>query len=350
MAVDLSKLVVKKKISIEDLNGKIVAIDAYNVFYQFLSTIRQQDGMPLVDSNGNITSHLSGLFYRTIELLDNGVKPIYVFDGIPSILKERTIQARIKRREDAYKAWKSAVDEGRIEEAKGFAQASTRITKDIIASGKELLDAMGIGYINAPSEGEAQASFMCKNGLVDIAVSQDYDTMLFGAPIVGRNITISGRRKLPKKNIYINVEPELMYFNDTLEALQINHDQLIWIGLMLGTDFNDGIKGIGPKNALKIAKNSKSINELTSFIKNKYNAEFELDINEVIDLFKKPEVKQLDKIEIDALINIKPSSEKIIDIMCNQHGFDMQRVEKYVNKIIDIKGSPKQRNINNWFE
>ena len=350
MAVDLSKLVVKKKISIEDLNGKIVAIDAYNVFYQFLSTIRQQDGMPLVDSNGNITSHLSGLFYRTIELLDNGVKPIYVFDGIPSILKERTIQARIKRREDAYKAWKSAVDEGRIEEAKGFAQASTRITKDIIASGKELLDAMGVGYINAPSEGEAQASFMCKNGLVDIAVSQDYYTMLFGAPIVGRNITISGRRKLPKKNIYINVEPELMYFNDTLEALQINHDQLIWIGLMLGTDFNDGIKGIGPKNALKIAKNSKSINELTSFIKNKYNAEFELDINEVIDLFKKPEVKQLDKIEIDALINIKPSSEKIIDIMCNQHGFDMQRVEKYVNKIIDIKGSPKQRNINNWFE
>ena len=350
MAVDLSKLVVKKKISIEELNGKIVAIDAYNVFYQFLSTIRQQDGMPLMDSNGNVTSHLSGLFYRTIELLDNGVKPIYVFDGIPSILKERTIQARIKRRDDAYKAWKSAVDEGRIEEAKGFAQASTRITKDIIASGKELLDAMGIGHINAPSEGEAQASYMCKNSLVDVAVSQDYDTMLFGAPIVGRNITISGRRKLPKKNIYINVEPELMYFNDTLETLQINHDQLIWIGLMLGTDFNDGIKGIGPKNALKIAKNSKSVNELISFIKSRYNAEFELDINEVIDLFKNPEVAPLDKIEIDALINIKPSAEKIIDIMCNQHGFDRQRVEKYAEKIIEIKGSPKQRNINSWFE
>ena len=174
--------------------------------------------------------------------------------------------------------------------------------------------------------------------------------MLFGAPIVGRNITISGRRKLPKKNIYINVEPELMYFNDTLETLQINHDQLIWIGLMLGTDFNDGIKGIGPKNALKIAKNSKSVNELISFIKSRYNAEFELDINEVIDLFKNPEVAPLDKIEIDALINIKPSAEKIIDIMCNQHGFDRQRVEKYAEKIIEIKGSPKQRNINSWFE
>ena len=267
MAVDLSKLVVKKKISLDELNGKIVAIDAYNVLYQFLSTIRQQDGMPLMDSNGNITSHLSGLFYRTVELLDSGVKPIYVFDGIPSILKERTIQARIKRREDAYRAWKSAVEDGRMEEAKGFAQASTRITKDIIASSKALLDAMGIGYINAPSEGEAQASYMCRKGLVDVTVSQDYDTMLFGAPIVGRNITISGRRKLPKRNIYINVEPELMYFNDTLESLQINHDQLIWIGLMLGTDFNDGIKGIGPKNALKIAKNSKSIDDMISFTK-----------------------------------------------------------------------------------
>ena len=102
MAVDLSKIASKKKISLDELRGKTVAIDAYNMVYQFLSIIRQPDGKPLEDANGNVTSQLSGLFYRTIDMMEKGIRPIYVFDGIPSMLKQKTITSRMRRREEAY--------------------------------------------------------------------------------------------------------------------------------------------------------------------------------------------------------------------------------------------------------
>jgi flap endonuclease 1 (EC 3.1.-.-) len=243
MSVDLSKLISRRRIELAELNGKTVAIDAYNVLYQFLSIIRQPDGSLLMDSKGRVTSHLSGLFYRTIDIIGYGIKPIYVFDGLPSVLKQKTIEARMTRRNDAYKAWESAREAGNLEGARVHAQASSRVDRSIVESSKKLLDYMGVAYINAPSEGEGQASYMCKKGQVDAVGSQDYDTLLFGARNVVRNLTLSGRRKLPKKNVYVNVEPELVNLEDTLNALGISNRQLVWIGIMLGTDFNDGIEG-----------------------------------------------------------------------------------------------------------
>lgn len=349
MSVDLSKLIVKRKITLDQLNNKTIAIDAYNVLYQFLTIIRQPDGSPLVDSKGNVTSHLSGLFYRTIDLVSNGIKPIYVFDGIPSILKQKTIESRMKRRNDALEAWETAKKEGRMEEAQHYAVASTRINKQIVASAKELLDCMGIYHISAPSEGEAQASIMCKQKTVDAAGSQDYDTLLFGAPLVARNITISGRRKLPSKNVFVNIEPELVELKETLNSLGIKQEQLIWIGLMLGTDFNEGIKGIGPKTAMKIVKSSKSITDIKNYIKEKYKTEFELDPQEVIDLFEKPEVKEIKMEEVEKGLKLKPNKEKLISFMCDEHGFDGDRITKYADKLIDFKGSSRQQSIGSWF-
>lgn len=350
MAVDLSTLVSKRKITLEELNDRSIAIDAYNVLYQFLSIIRGPDGTPLTDSHGNVTSHLSGLFYRTIELLGYGVKPIYVFDGIPSMLKQKTIEARMKRKDEATAAWKQAVEKGDMESARMHAQGTTRMTKEIVNSSKELLTLMGIPHINAPSEGEAQASHMCKKGLVYAAGSQDYDTMLFGSPRVVRNLTISGRRKLPRKDIYVTVEPEIMTFKDTLDTLGLNQKQLIWIGMMLGTDYNDGVKGVGPKTALKIAKASSKLNDMVAYVKEKYKAEFEVDPVELENMFLEPEVSEISSEELEKMSEARPDAKKLVSFMCTDHDFSEERVAKYAEKLVGAQSASKQSTIGKWMK
>jgi flap endonuclease-1 len=349
MAVDLSKLVSKRTISLDELHGKSVAIDAYNVLYQFLSIIRQPDGTPLMDSSGNVTSHLSGLFYRTIELVDRGITPIYVFDGVPSLLKKRTIEARMRRRQEASAAWKEAVAEGDMERARSNAQASTRIDRNIVESAKTLLGLIGIPFITAPSEGEAQASYMCGKGLVYATGSQDYDTLLFGSTLVVRNLTLSGRRKLPMRNVYIKVEPELVSLEDTLSALGITRDKLIWIGLMLGTDFNEGIKGIGPKTALKIAKASSSVGDMRRFITEKFKDDFKEDADEVIVLFREPETNEISQDEMKKLALVQPDVSGTIEFMCREHGFGEERIRKFLEVLGKAKMSAGQKSINKWF-
>ncbi len=345
MSVDLGKLVVRRKITLSELNGRVVGIGAYNVLYQFLSIIRGPDGTPLKDFKGNVTSHLSGLFYRTIDLIDNGIKPVYVFDGIPSMLKQKTVEARMNRREEAYQAWQQAKEAGELEEAKRYAQQSTRINKYIIESAKELLGYMGVAHINAPSEGEAQACDMCKKGLAYSVASQDYDTLLFAAPRIVRNMTLSGRRKLPRKNVYINIEPEMVELQTTLKSLGLSQRQLIWVGILLGTDFNDGIKGVGPITAVKIAKSAKSLSDVERCVKEKYNQEFELDVKEVEDLFTNPEVSEIDQKSLDKEIGGLPDRTKLVKFMCDEHDFSHERIEKFSEKLWEKRISLKQHRL-----
>ncbi|HVC58722.1 MAG TPA: flap endonuclease-1 [Candidatus Acidoferrales bacterium] len=350
MAVDLSKLITKRKLEFEELKGKTVAIDAFNVLYQFLSIIRQPDGTPLMDSHGNVTSHLSGLFYRTIEILGYGIKPVYVFDGIPSMMKQKTIEARMRRRTEAFEEWQKAKEEGDMEKARSQAQQSTRVDKKIVESSKKLLDLMGVPYISAPSEGEAQASVMCKNGLVYAAASQDYDTLLFGSPNVVRNLTFSGRRKLPMKNVYVNVEPELVNLKDTLSNLEISQHQLIWLGIMLGTDFNMGIKGIGPKTALKMTKQASSIGDIKKLVMEKFEVEFELDVSEVEKLFIDPEVKDISEEEIEKLFEKRSDKEGLLKFMSDEHDFSRERTENGIAKMATGLAQTKQKGIGKWMK
>lgn len=348
MSVDLSKLAVREQLDISSLNGKVVAVDAYNVLYQFLSIIRQPDGSLLCDEKGNVTSHLSGLFYRSIDLIAKGIKLVYVFDGMPSTLKKKTIEARISRREKAYEEWQKAVAAGQAEEVRKFAQASTRITKEIVSSAKELLGHMGIYYINAPSEGEAQASYMCSKGIAYAAASQDYDTLLFGSKKVVRNLTLSGRRKLPGKNVFVNVNPEMVDLDATLESLGITRQKLIWVGILLGTDFNDGVKGVGPKTALKAVKSSNSISDVIEFAKQKFGYEFEVDPKDVEDLFMNPEVSEITEAEVSKGVSKRPDIEKIINFMCAEHGFDEARVRKFSEILKKASGASAQKGISSW--
>ncbi len=351
MSVELGKLVadVKQKIDLSELSNKTVAIDAYNTIYQFLSIIRQPDGTPLKDSKGNVTSHLSGLFYRVTNLLEARVEPVFVFDGMPPVLKQRTIQKRIERREEALSKWEKAKKEGMIEEARTHAMASTRITKQIVEDSKRLLGFMGIPYIQAPSEGEAQAAQLVSDGLAYASSSQDYDSFLFGANIVIRNLTITGKRKLPGKNIYINVDMERIFLKDLLKKLEINQRQLIWLGMLMGTDFNEGISGVGPKTALKIVKEKKSIGEVFDFVKSKYGVELDYDVGEVERVFTEPEVMRISDSKFNEVLkNAKPDKNMLLRFLCDEHDFSLDRATKFAEKIMELKGQSGQKGINNW--
>ncbi len=213
MGVDLGELFTKEPCAFEDFKDRVIALDGYNILHQFLSSIRQRDGTPLKDSQGRITSHLSGLLYRTANMVAAKIRPVYVFDGTPHPFKARTIQQRRERKEQAERDWKEALEKGDLEKAKSKAQQTSRVTTEIIEQSKQLLDALGIPHIQAPSEGEAQASYMVQKGDAFAVGSQDFDCLLFGAPVLVRNLTSSEKRKLPNKQAYTTVHPERFVLN-----------------------------------------------------------------------------------------------------------------------------------------
>ncbi|MBI4399807.1 flap endonuclease-1 [Candidatus Micrarchaeota archaeon] len=340
MGVDLGDLVKREEITLDRLAGKTVAIDAYNALYQFLSIIRQRDGTLLMDRRGRVTSHLSGLFYRTAKLLEAGIKPVYIFDGKPPEMKRRTIEKRIEVREEAAKMWKDALEKGDVEGVRVYAQASTRLTKEMIAEAKQLLETMGIPYLDAPSEGEAEAAYLARKGLVDACASQDYDSLLFGSPILIRNLTISGKRKLPRKDIFVDVVPEMINLEAMLKELGLDMKKLIWIGILTGTDFNKGIRGIGPKKALKLVKETNSLEEIVK----KVNHEFEIDVLEVEKFFLEPPV-------VDSTFEFKkPDKSKMMDFLCREHDFSTERVEGTVNALLEaLNEKGTQSKLDQWF-
>ena len=328
MGVNLRDLVPKTVVRLEDLSGKSIAIDAYNALYQFLTIIRQPDGTPLKDNTGRITSHLSGLLYRTSNLVELGIKPIYVFDGIPPVLKEVEIKRRMKVKEEALVRYEKALKEGKIEEARMYAQATSRLKDYMADDSKRLLDLMGIPWIQAPSEGEAQASHIAKRRDADYCASQDYDSLLFGAPKLVRNVTISGRRKLPSKNIYIEVIPEIVELETVLKECGVTYEQLIDVGILIGTDFNpDGVKGLGPKTALKLIKEHGNLENALPHLK---NVEFPAEPQRIREIFLHPKVTDNYKIKWE-----EPNVEGVIDFICRERDFSEDRVRKAIEKLVN---------------
>ncbi|MCD1296360.1 flap endonuclease-1 [Methanocella sp. CWC-04] len=339
MGVDLSDLVKTREIELKELNGKIIAIDAFNTLYQFLSIIRQQDGSPLTDDRGNVTSHLSGIIYRVTNLIEEGIKPVFVFDGKPPVFKAETIKARVEVREAAKQMYEAAKAAGSADAYK-YAMASTSINAQIVQDSKELLGYMGIPYILAPSEGEAQASYMVKKGSADYVGSQDYDSLLFGAPKFVRNIAITGKRKVPRKNIYVDVKPEVIEFQEVLDQLEITRSQLIDLAILVGTDYNPGIYKVGPKTALKLVKkhdNMESIlTELGQTIEN---------YEEIKEFFMNPPITD------DYIIKWgKPETGKIKEFLCEEHSFSADRVDKVIERLNKaVTETSKQKTLSSWF-
>jgi len=343
LGVNLRDLVPKITVRLEDLSGKAIAIDAYNALYQFLAIIRQPDGTPLKDSTGKITSHLSGLLYRTSNLVEIGIKPIYVFDGVPPALKEVEIKRRMRAKEEALVRYEKALKEGKVEEARMYAQATSRLKDYMAEDSKRLLDLMGIPWVQAPSEGEAQAAHVVKRGHADYCASQDYDSLLFGAPRLVRNVTISGRRKLPSKNVYIEVIPEVVELEQVLKEWGITYEQLVDIGILIGTDFNpEGIKGLGPKTALKMIKELGNLENALPHLK---NAEFPVEPQRIREIFSHPKVTDNYKIEWR-----ETDVEGVVNFICRQRDFSEDRVRKAIEKM--QKGAEKLKGkttLEKWF-
>jgi flap endonuclease-1 len=330
-------------VKLEDLSGKSIAIDAYNALYQFLAIIRQPDGTPLKDSTGKVTSHLSGLLYRTSNLVEMGIKPVYVFDGIPPVLKAVEIERRRQVKVEAAVRYEKAVAQGKTAEARMYAQAATSMKDYMEDDSKRLLDLMGLPWVQAPSEGEAQAAHLTKRGNADYCASQDYDSLLFGAPKLLRNVTVSGRRKLPSKNIYVDVIPEVVELDKALKDCGITYEQLIDVGILIGTDFNpDGIKGLGPKTALKLITQHGTLENALPHIK---NAEFPAEPQRIREIFLHPKVTDNYKLEWK-----EPNMEGIVDFLVREKDFSEDRVKKALEKMQagarELKG---KTTLEKWF-
>ena len=343
MGVDLRDLVPKRAIKLEELSGKSVAIDAYNALYQFLAIIRQPDGTPLKDNTGRVTSHLSGLLYRTSNLLELGIRPVYVFDGAPPVLKAVEIKRRMKVKEEALVQYERALREGRTQEARVYAQATSHLKDYMTEDSKRLLDLMGVPWVQAPSEGEAQAAHLARQGCADYCASQDYDSLLFGAPKFVRNITISGRRKLPSKNMYIEVIPEVVELKQVLKECGITYEQLVDVGILIGTDYNpDGIKGLGPKTALKLVKEHGSLEQALPHVK---NAEFPVEPQRIREIFLRPRVTDDYKLEWR-----NADVEGVVDFIVRNRDFSEDRVRKALERM--QKGMTEQKRgttLEKWF-
>ncbi|MCX8198379.1 MAG: flap endonuclease-1 [Candidatus Micrarchaeota archaeon] len=340
MGVDLGEIP-KKPCRIQELSGKRFAVDAYNAIYQFISSIRQPDGTPLKDAKGRTTGHLAGIFYRNCRLLENGIRPVYVFDGEPPELKSGVLGERWKRRLEAEKEWKAALEKGDIDAARRAAQASSRLTPEMAEESKKLLELMGIQVVQAPSEGEAQASQMAIEGSVDAVASQDMDCLLFGAPALLRNLSVGGRRKMPGKSEYVEVEPEFIYLSSALETLQLTREQLLWMGILIGTDFNEGVKGIGPKKAHKIAKESASLEQAAEKAGAKEMVE---EFKLVEAFFLHPPVKP--KV---AITDGKMDREGIARFLCDEHDFSYERVSRTIDSVEKrMKEIGDQTSLSRW--
>lgn len=326
MGVKLGDLVEARKIAIDDLAGRAVAFDGNNILYQFLSIIRGRSGEPLRDQHGRVTSHLSGLIYRNSNLMEAGVKIVYVFDGRPHRFKRTVIKQRQETRKRAEKRYEKAVKEGDAEKARRYGQQAVVASTDIIEDAKTLLTHMGIPWVQAPGEGEAQTAYMAAKGDAWGAASQDFDSLLYGAPRHIRNLSITGRRKLPRKNVYIKIEPELLELDKIMKALEVSKDQLIDIGILVGTDYNPkGIRGVGPKTALKLVKEHGTLEGVIPHIK---DAEFPHPVEEIRELFKNPRTTDDYSLEWS-----KPDTAAIIGFLCGEHSFSQSRVMNAVEKM-----------------
>ena len=340
MGVQLLGIISKRKVNLSHLSNRTIAIDAHNALYQFLSVIRGANGVPLRNRRGEITSHLSGLFYRSINLMETGIKPIYVFDGKPPRLKKTEIEKRKIVKEQATQKYEKALEIGDFEEARVHAQAMSRLSEQMIKNSKRLLNLMGIPNVQAPSEGEAQAAYMATKGDVWATGSQDFDSLLFGTPRLIRNLTISGRRKLPRKKIYISVSTELIELKEALSQLNINRRQLIALSMLVGTDFNpNGIKGVGPKTALKLVKQFKDIDALS---KKFQESGFPKQFREIENIFLNPNVTT----EYD-IVWEEIDSEGVIQFLCDDNDFSEERVKKALSRV--NKWRKNDARLEKWF-
>lgn len=345
MGLQFKDLVVKKEISIKDLQGKILAVDSMNMLYQFLTTIRSADGSVLTDSKERVTSHLIGLFNRTTSLMEQGVKLVFVFDGKPPAIKAKTWEKRAHVKQEASLKLKQATDDGDLGEMRKFASRTAILTRDMVKDAQAIITALGLPIVQAPSEGEAQTAYMVQKKDAYASISQDYDNLIFGCPILVRNLSIEGRRKKPGTVGYFTVSPEIISLKEVLTHLNLNLEQLIVLAIIVGTDYNPGgIKGIGPKTALKLLqKHGTHFKDL--FQEVEWGKHYpDLTWQEVFDTIKNMPVTD------DYVLNWKQYDEQaVFQLLVKEHDFSEERVKSKLEKLRESKVALSQKGLSGYF-
>ena len=339
MGVNLTPIISRHTISLKDMTGKSLAVDGNNALHQFLSITRKADGSPFIAPNGNITSHLIGLMFRSSRLMSEyAIRPIYVFDGQPPALKLAEIEKRRAIRDRAERELAEALKRRDLRTAFSKAVMTGRLTKEMTDDAKQLLHLLGIPYVQAPGEAEAQAAYMTAQGQVWATNSQDYDSLLFGTPRLVRYVTIQGREYLPSKGVARLVKPELIEAEDLRTNLAISREQLIDIAIIIGTDFNEGVRDIGPKTALKLIQECGSIENLPEGIKSRVSENYQ----EIRRIFLNPPVTT------GFSTALHPIREReLYEFLCRQRGFSRNRVVTVVERMRKLE---TQSSLFRWVE
>ncbi|KAI9004117.1 PIN domain-like protein [Gaertneriomyces semiglobifer] len=327
-----------KENDIKNYFGRKVAIDASMSIYQFLIAVRSQDGMQLTNEAGETTSHLMGIFYRTIRMVENGIKPVYVFDGKPPVLKADELKKRGERRAEAESQMQAAQEAGDTEKFDKYSRRSVKVTKEHNEECRKLLKLMGVPYIEAPCEAESQCAALARAGKVYAAGSEDMDTLTFGTPILLRHLTFSEQRKMPIAEIHLD---------KALEGLGMTMEQFIDLCILLGCDYCDSIKGIGPHRAVTLIKEHGCLEKvLEKLDPKKYPIPEDWPYQQARELFKKPDVVDDEEIELKWE---EPDEEGIVGFLVREKNFSEERIRTAVKKLAKLRTTATQGRLDGFF-
>ncbi|KIK08053.1 hypothetical protein K443DRAFT_86149 [Laccaria amethystina LaAM-08-1] len=336
-----------KEHEIKTLFGRKVAIDASMSIYQFLIAVRQKDGELLTNDAGETTSHLMGLFYRTIRIVENGIKPAYIFDGKPPELKKGVLSKRLERREEAKQEGEEAKETGTVEDVDRFSRRTVKVTREHNEECRRLLKLMGIPVIIAPSEAEAQCAELARGGKVYAAGSEDMDTLTFNAPILFRHLTFSEAKKQPISEINLK---------EALEGLDMTMSQFIDLCILLGCDYLEPIKGVGPKSALKLIREYGGLKGVVKHLRENSGCRKgkgggmqipdEWPWEEAKKIFEKPDVLPADEVELEWT---NPDIDGLIQFLVTEKGFNEDRVRKGAEKLQKFLNSKQQGRLDGFF-
>ena len=342
MGLKFKDIVIKKEISISELNGKVLAVDSLNMLYQFLTTIRAPDGSALTDSKGRVTSHLIGLFSRVTSLMEQGLKLVFVFDGKAPEIKQKTWEKRGEVKKEAALKLQEAITD---EEKRKFASRTAILTREMLDDAQKVITALGLPIVQAPSEGEAQTAYMVKKGTAYASISQDYDNLIFGCPRLIRNLSLEGKRKRAGKFAYEKIKPEMILLSEVLEHLQLDREQLIVLALLVGTDYNPGgIHGIGPQKGLKLLKefNHDFIGLFQKVEWEKHSPD--VSWHKIFDTIKDIPVTDDYKLEWKQV-----QGEELFALLVNEHNFSAERVQSKIDILAKESKQQAQKGLRSYF-
>uniref|UniRef100_A0A8C7HJ84 Flap endonuclease 1 n=1 Tax=Oncorhynchus kisutch TaxID=8019 RepID=A0A8C7HJ84_ONCKI len=318
-----------KEQDIKNYFGRKIAIDASMCMYQFLVAVRQ-DGNVLQNEDGETTSHLMGMFYRTIRMLEHGIKPVYVFDGKPPQLKSGEV-----RQAEVTLASMSQWEQENIDK---FSKRLVKVTRQHNDECKKLLTLMGVPYIEAPCEAEASCAALVKAGKVFATATEDMDGLTFGTGVLLRHLTASEAKKLPIQEFL---------FSRLLQDINLTHEQFIDLCILLGCDYCGTIKGIGPKRAIDLIRQHGSIEEILENIDpSKHPAPEDWLYKEARGLFLQPDVVDCSTVDLKWS---EPNEDALIQFMCAEKQFSEDRIKNGCKKILKSRQGSTQGRLDTFF-